>query len=54
MSDSRANDPDDTRSPREEPDAPSSTEEPVCAACGGEIGPDDVICPHCGVSLVAG
>lgn len=29
-------------------------EEPTCAICGGRIGPDDVICPHCGESLVAG
>jgi Cu+-exporting ATPase len=27
---------------------------PACASCGGSIGQDDVVCPHCGVSLVAG
>lgn len=34
------------------PDSPE--EEPTCAICGGRIGPDDVVCPHCGASLVAG
>ena len=29
-------------------------EQPVCAACGGEITVDDLVCPHCGVSLAAG
>ena len=29
-------------------------EEPVCAACGGAITIDDLICPHCGESLAAG
>ena len=31
-------------------------EEPpaTCAHCGGTISQDDVVCPHCGVSLVAG
>jgi hypothetical protein len=32
----------------------SPPEEPTCALCGGRIGPDDVVCPHCGASLVAG
>jgi YHS domain-containing protein len=27
---------------------------PTCAACGGSISQDDLICPHCGVSLAAG
>lgn len=31
-----------------------SDEPPTCANCGGVIGPDDVVCPHCGISLVAG
>jgi len=26
----------------------------TCAKCGGTISQDDVVCPHCGVSLVAG
>ncbi len=25
-----------------------------CAECGGKIAPDDLVCPHCGISLVAG
>jgi YHS domain-containing protein len=27
---------------------------PTCAACGGSISQDDLICPHCGMSLAAG
>jgi len=27
---------------------------PACAGCGGSIDQDDLICPHCGVSLAAG
>ena len=27
---------------------------PTCAGCGGSISQDDLICPHCGVSLAAG
>jgi YHS domain-containing protein len=27
---------------------------PACANCGGSISQDDVVCPHCGISLVAG
>ncbi|HEV2127264.1 MAG TPA: zinc ribbon domain-containing protein [Thermomicrobiales bacterium] len=29
-------------------------EELTCPECGGAIGVDDVICPHCGVPLVGG
>jgi hypothetical protein len=29
-------------------------EPPTCANCGGVIAQEDVVCPHCGVSLVAG
>jgi rubrerythrin len=32
----------------------SSEEEPTCALCGHPIAQDDIICPNCGVSLVAG
>lgn len=28
--------------------------EPVCANCGGVISADDLVCPHCGISLVSG
>ncbi|HLU35333.1 MAG TPA: zinc-ribbon domain-containing protein [Thermomicrobiales bacterium] len=35
-------------------DAPGRAEQPVCAICGHEIAPDDVVCPSCGTSLVAG
>ena len=28
--------------------------EPRCIECGGLISQSDVVCPHCGVSLVAG
>ena len=28
--------------------------EPVCGACGGPIEVDDIFCPRCGTSLVAG
>jgi len=27
---------------------------PVCAICGHPIAPDDIECPNCGTSLVAG
>ena len=27
---------------------------PACANCGGSISQDDLVCPHCGVSLAAG
>jgi Cu+-exporting ATPase len=27
---------------------------PACAHCGGSISQDDVVCPHCGLSLVSG
>lgn len=27
---------------------------PACAACGGEISADDLVCPHCGESLAGG
>lgn len=33
---------------------PPIQEEPVCAVCGHPIGQDDLVCPNCGVSLVAG
>lgn len=29
-------------------------EDPVCAICGHEIAQDDLVCPNCGTSLVAG
>ncbi len=29
-------------------------EPPRCAACGGTISQEDLVCPHCGVSLAAG
>jgi rubrerythrin len=36
-------------------DADSPVEdEPVCAICGHRIEPDDIECPNCGTSLVAG
>jgi rubrerythrin len=35
-------------------EAPGQAEQPVCAICGHEIAPDDVVCPSCGTSLVAG
>jgi len=37
-----------------ESSVPNDDEEPVCANCGGVIGPDDLVCPHCGISLVSG
>ncbi|MDQ3654414.1 MAG: hypothetical protein M3457_04965 [Chloroflexota bacterium] len=33
---------------------PPGDEEPVCANCGGAISLDDLVCPHCGISLVSG
>jgi rubrerythrin len=30
------------------------TPELTCAECGGVIESDDLVCPHCGISLVAG
>jgi hypothetical protein len=32
----------------------ATDEEPTCAACGGRIRQDDIVCPHCGTPLVAG
>ncbi len=29
-------------------------DEPRCPVCGGAIDQTDVVCPHCGESLVAG
>jgi len=37
-----------------EPDSINPDEEPVCANCGGVISVDDLVCPHCGISLVSG
>ena len=48
---------DETRSASEinsESGVPNDDAEPVCANCGGVIGPDDLVCPHCGISLVSG
>ncbi|CAA9543885.1 MAG: hypothetical protein AVDCRST_MAG49-1240 [uncultured Thermomicrobiales bacterium] len=28
--------------------------DPVCAMCGKPVRVDDIVCPHCGASLVAG
>lgn len=28
--------------------------QPTCAACGGSIGQEDLICPHCHTPLAAG
>jgi len=33
---------------------PSKPERTVCPECGGEISQADLVCPHCGISLVAG
>ena len=38
--------------PQEEDFGP--VEQPVCANCGHPIEPDDIVCPNCGISLVAG
>lgn len=27
---------------------------PACANCGESISQDDLVCPHCGISLVSG
>lgn len=37
-----------------ETDSIDPDEEPVCANCGGAISADDLVCPHCGISLVSG
>lgn len=29
-------------------------EQPTCAACGGSISAEDLVCPHCGESLAGG
>ncbi|HEV2127928.1 MAG TPA: YHS domain-containing protein [Thermomicrobiales bacterium] len=26
----------------------------TCPICGGEVGQDDLVCPHCGTNLVSG
>lgn len=41
-------------SPDPRPAGEQETGEPVCAACGGVISVDDLVCPHCGISLVSG
>jgi hypothetical protein len=41
------------RGPEDDPH-PAPPDEPTCAVCGGRIRADDVVCPHCGASLVAG
>lgn len=33
---------------------PTSQEDPSCAVCGAAISQDDIVCPNCGTSLVAG
>lgn len=54
----RPRDGDDHQEVRDQGSAPEGAvqpdEQPVCAACGGEITVDDLVCPHCGVSLAAG
>lgn len=42
---------DETQTPGQE-GGPS--EQPTCANCGHLIEPDDIVCPNCGISLVAG
>ncbi len=32
----------------------SPQREPVCATCGGKIRRDDIVCSHCGETLVSG
>jgi len=34
--------------------APEEVSDPVCAVCGHPISQDDIVCPNCGTSLVAG
>ncbi len=33
---------------------PPGSEAAVCIECGGRIRRDDIVCPHCGIALVAG
>ena len=46
--------PDQTSAAGTEPSGQPTPDEPICAACGRPIGRDDIVCPHCGTSLVAG
>ena len=39
---------------RRESVPPGEDKPPTCAECGGVIGPEDLTCPHCGISLVGG
>ena len=32
----------------------SKPEKTACPECGGEISQCDLVCPHCGISLVSG
>lgn len=32
----------------------TNPEPPICAYCGGVISEDDLVCPHCGRTLVGG
>jgi rubrerythrin len=56
----KAHDGESRRQPEENAgnDARSSSqdeaEEPVCAICGHAVAQDDLVCPNCGTSLVAG
>lgn len=52
MSDREETGNDRTNKPEE--DVPGPEEQPVCAKCGHPIEPDDIECPNCGISLVAG
>lgn len=55
-SDTPANDrnPEELKAPSREGEDASPQEDPVCAICGHPIEPDDIVCPNCGESLVAG
>jgi rubrerythrin len=45
----------EARASQEPKDDGSGREEELkCVACGHPIGQDDLVCPNCGISLVAG
>lgn len=38
----------------EQPIQDGNNEPARCAACNGEISQDDLVCPHCGITLASG
>ncbi len=39
---------------RSQPPGAGKPDETVCTNCGKPVSQDDLVCPHCGISLVSG